>query len=903
MSAAHPSNATAHSPATHGPAVLVVDAQGRIELANAAAAALWQAKPAELVGDHLPNLFAFDVTSNEPDWLQAQWEVIQAAALTQPIPLQAQPKEAAAFDAVVRLEASGGEPARFFVFVTRPTPPPPATAGPAANVASATSTAAASGGDNFLSVLNEKSALGFFDLNFVRQETYLSPAWKRMLGYTDASLPNTYDSWLALIHPEDTAAAPDRLAGRAPSTGSRPFAVEYRLKHARGHFVWVQSVGVQLFAPNGALQRVVGAHLDITERKELEESALRAEERLATLGERGRVALFELDFTASTAWLSPAFKALLGFADDELADEPESILRALPPEDTTGGLAAFFSSRQPGQPVCFESLRFRHRQGTDVWGYTGFVRLLSRKKELQRVLGFVAPLPEGGAGAGATGVGAEEFSALLAEIHEGVLLVDARDCVVFLNPVAERLLGRLADETVHQPATEVFRLVHRLSGAPAENPVDRALATGESTPLNNEYALERAGGGPPVPVVFSCRAVLDAGGSPAGAVVVFRNPDEMSLTPEELVRANRFEALGQLAGGIAHDFNNLLTTILGGVSLAKDNRDTSGLENSERACLAAKALSKQLLTFAKGGTGTRQVIKTADLLTDAVRLAAAGSTVKVELGAPADLATIQVDRAQLLQVFQNLIINAIQAMPAGQGNIWVTAGNVALAENQIPPLPAGQYVAVEVRDNGSGIKPEHLEKIFDPFFTTKKTGTGLGLATVLSIVKRHGGQIGLDSEVGVGTTFTVFLPRAEQEAAVEARRAPAFNVATRTGRILFMDDDPEISHLTAQMLTSLEYKYDLAKNGEEAIQLYKRYLNIGRPYDVVIMDLTVIGGMGGEQCFKHLRDLDPNVRAIVASGYDNDEMARQFLDMGFCGYLTKPYRVGDLGRIIKKVVG
>jgi nitrogen-specific signal transduction histidine kinase/CheY-like chemotaxis protein len=403
--------------------------------------------------------------------------------------------------------------------------------------------------------------------------------------------------------------------------------------------------------------------------------------------------------------------------------------------------------------------------------------------------------------------------------------------------------------------------------------------------------------------VFSTRPVIDAAGRPVGAVVVFRHPGEMNLTPEELVRSNRFEALGQLAGGIAHDFNNLLTTILGGVSMAKENRDYSGLENSERACMAAKALSKQLLSFSKGGTAVRQVVKTADILTDSVRLAAAGSTVKVDVQVAPETGTVCVDRAQMLQVFQNLIINAIQAMTTGQGRIAITAGNIQLEDGQVAPLPAGNYVAIEVRDNGSGIKPENLQKIFDSFFTTKKTGTGLGLATVLSIVKRHGGQMGVDSEVGVGTAFTVFLPPADQPEEVEARRAPSFNVANRTGRILFMDDDPSICTLTGGMLEGLGYKYDLAKNGEEAVQFYKRYLNIGRPYDAVIMDLTIIGGMGGEAAFKLMRELHPEVRAIIASGYDNEDMARQFLDLGFCGYLTKPYRVGDLGRIIKKVLG
>jgi signal transduction histidine kinase/CheY-like chemotaxis protein len=659
---------------------------------------------------------------------------------------------------------------------------------------------------------------------------------------------------------------------------------------------------VQLFAPNGSLQRVVGAHLDISERKEIEEQSLRADDRLAALSDRGRLALFALDLVGETTWLSPAFKALLGFGEHELADTPESFLRALPPEDSTGGLAAFFSLKHPGQTVYYDSLRLRHRQGTDLWGYAGIVRVLSRKKELLRVLGFVAPMPEGTTTAGAGGLGTEQFAAVLTELHEGVLLTDAHDRVLFVNPVAERLLGRTVDQCVGRPAAEVFRLAHRVSGAPGESPLEKALTTGEPTGLNDEYALERGDGAKPAPIAFTCRAIADAAGQIAGAVVVFRDPGEFTLTPDELIKANRFDALGQLAGGIAHDYNNLLTTILGGVSLALDAKDYSGLENSARACDAAKALSKQLLTVARGGTGTRQVIRTADLLRDAIRVASSGATVQVELNAPADLATVQVDRAQLLQVFQNLIINAIQAMPDARGNVWVTAGNVTLTENQIPPLAAGQYVAVEVRDNGSGIKPEHLEKIFDPFFTTKKTGTGLGLATVLSIVKRHGGQIGLDTELGVGTTFTVFLPRAEQESVTDTRRPMSLNF-TRTGRVLFMDDDPEISRLTEGMLSGMGYKVDLAKNGDEAIQLYKRYLNISRPHDVVLLDLTVIGGMGGEECFKRLRELHPEVRAIVASGYDNDDLMKQYLDMGFCGYLTKPYRVGDLSRIIKKVLG
>ena len=890
-------NHPAHNPSrlsTSAIGILVLDTDGRIQLANAAARALWGASDLELINQSFPSLFAFDVVSHEPGWEQSQWEVLLAAAQSQPITLSLQPRQAAAFDTLVQLEKSGDNPALYLASVTAP------GAAGAVPAPVAQPTAAP---DTFLSQLNERSPLGFFDLNFLKGEMYYSPTWKKMLGYADSALSNTYETWLALIHPDDSGAAPDRQ-GRGGATGTRQFSLEFRMKHASGHYVWVQSVGAQYFGPNGALQRVIGAHLDITDRKEFEEASLRAEERLQQLGDRGRVGMFDLDFSTGLYWLSPGFRSQLGYAENDLPDTLESVLLTLPMDETAGGLQAYFLAQHPNQVAYFDTLRMRQRDGRVVHLHAGIVRQFSRRKELQRVLGFIVPLPEanaaGGLGDAGLGLPAAHLAALLVEIQEAVLLADAGGQIVFLNLKAEQLLGRTNAECLGQQAWEIFRLVHRESGQLGESPIAKALTGGESTKLNTEFALD-TGGPKPLPVAFSTRAVMDATGKPSGAVVVFRNPQEMTLTPEELVRANRFESLGQLAGGIAHDFNNLLTTILGGVSMAKDAHDNSGLENSERACLAAKGLSKQLLTFAKGGTAVRQVVKPADILADSMRLAAAGSAVKIELNVAPDTTTICVDRAQILQVFQNLIINAIQAMPTGQGGIWISTRNHKLTEGQVAPLPAGVYVAIEVRDNGSGIKPEHLEKIFDSFFTTKKSGTGLGLATVLSIVKRHSGQMSVESEVGVGTAFTVYLPQADKPEEVEARRAPSLRFGT--GRVLFMDDDEDICALTGMMLESLGYKYDLARKGEEAIQFYKRYLNIGRPYDAVIMDLTIIGGMGGEQTFKHLRELDPQVCAIVTSGYDNDEMRRQFLDMGFCDYLTKPYRVGDLGKSLRTVLG
>jgi two-component system cell cycle sensor histidine kinase/response regulator CckA len=895
-------NAAASSEKKTGPAVLWLEANGRIAAANASALRLWQAAESELIGEHIAALFAFEVTSKEPDFLDAQWDVLMAAGLDQPIPLKAQPREGAPLDVTFRLEKITAAQPGFCCMVEAGAQP--SESAPAA--------AAADRSDDGLALLAEKGTAGFFDLNFKEDRIRYAPAWKRILGYVDAELPNTIETWHKLIHPEDSGAAPDKLAKNA-SPGPRAFSVEFRMKHRLGHDVWIQSMGVQVVGADGKLERVVGIHVDISERKELEEESLINDERLQILSDPdGSLPAFDLDFSRERFWYSDAWKHLLGRPDDA-GDSADLLLKALPPEQAEAGVAAFFLGRATGKTSFVEPVKLIHSDGRTLTFLLGATRQLNRKKELSRVTGFFCTVPEGLAAAAApTGpMSPDVTQALFAALAEGVIVSDAKGAVSAINPAAARLLGLSAEKARGQSVSDIFRLVNRQSGKPGDDVVDRTLGTDGTLGLIGEHSLvtfDPAPAGtesapPPLPIVWTARAALDKGGRPLNLAVVFRDPEEMRLTPEELVKANRFEALGLLAGGIAHDFNNLLTTIMGAVSLAKDNRDYSALDDGEKACLTAKGLTKQLLAFAKGGTGTQIVAATKEILDDAVKIAAAASTAVVTVEVPPETGPVLVDRAQILQVFQNLIVNALQAMPGPphQPRLQIQTTTIRLKDDEIPGLPGGDYISIAVRDNGSGIKPEHLEKIWDPFFTTKKHGTGLGLATVLSIVRKHGGQIGLESTVGVGTVFTVFLPVADKPVEVQARKAPSLRFGT--GRILLMDDDPKISALTANMLQSLEYKYDLAKNGEEAITFYKRYLNIGRPYDVVIMDLTVVGGMGGEECFVELKKLDPEVRAIVSSGYDNEDMARQFLDKGFCGYLTKPYRVTDLGKVIKAVVG
>lgn len=890
------------------PGVFLLDNAGRITGANRAAAALWSTSAAALAGEPFVTLFVFEIVSRDPDLLEAQWDAVRSATESGPLRLRLRrdrtstenadttDHDAPAPELELHLEpAPAGDG-----FLATVVPAPAAEAAPAAT---------ADENDAFRRFV-EHGALGFFDLDFAQGTACYSPAWKKLLGYVPVELPDTYESWLRHLHPDDTAAAPDR-SPRKREPGPHTFAAEFRFRHRRGHYVWVQCSGVQHVDATGAVARAVGVCSDITERKEIEEASVANDERLRVLAEGGPLGAFEIDFTpGGKCWVSDSFATLTGFDDGSAFDSPERLAAVLPPDAAELGVAHWFLARGgAARDTLVETLRLRCADGRNAPALLGAVRQLNRKRELLRVTGFICLLPaDAHLPADSTSVETALAPAVVREalgaLAEGIIVTDPKGRIIYLNTTASRLLRLSFDQVRDQPASEVFRLVDRQSGRPGDDVCDAALSAETPLGLRADQALAPfTPDEPPVPVVWTARAVQGEGAQVLGVVIIFRDPDEMSLTPEELVKANRFESLGLLAGGIAHDFNNLLTTILGGVSMAKDSRDLSKLADSETACLAAKALTRQLLTVAKGGVGAQTVVPAAEILQDAVRIASAGSDAVVTVEVPEGTDPVLMDRAQMLQVFQNLIVNAIQAMPPPphRGRVQLRAVNVTLADDQVSGLPAGDYVQFEARDNAAGIKPEHLEKIFDPFFTTKKHGTGLGLATVLSIVRKHGGQIGVESTLGVGTVFTIFLPKADRPAEVQARRAPSLRFGT--GRILFMDDDPKISALTAGMLQSLDYKFDLAKNGEEAVTLYKRYLNIGRPYDLVIMDITVVGGMGAEETFKVLRELDSDVRAIVASGYDNEDMARKFMDQGFSGYLTKPYRVTDLGKVLKTVLG
>ena len=873
------------------PALFTLDKNGLILTASSNALHFWQTTASHIANTSFAQLFVFDNTSVANAGTDAQWTLLLANTLDRTIACEARLPGNFKAEVGVRIEESqGGSNPGYFAVVEDPArhrdSNPPMLL------------------DSGIALLADESAAGFFDLNFKAKQIYFSPAWKKLLGYTDQDLPNNYDSWQRLIHPDDSAAAPDQTQ-RKPKPGPCAFSVEMRMHHREGHYIWVQCLGTQVIGPNGELERVSGIQLDINERKELDEQTQLNDERLRKLSDTGSLLTFDFDFARGKFWLSPGWRKLAGTSRDEADSELDCFLKALPESTALRGAEMFFLAPSPEQPSFVEAVVLRGETAKPIPALIGAHRQINRKGGLARAVGFCCPLPSdlttNLSALSTLPIPATLVTETLQSLAEAIIVTDTQGRVTFLNQHAERLTGCKLAAARGTQLNEIFRLTERTSGKPDRDALNLALATTDRAPLCANHSIE-ADDGVIRPIVWNARQILNTESQLEGIVIVFRNPEEMTLTPEELITINRWESLGVIAGGISHDFNNLLTTILGGISQAKDNKDSSYLADSERACLAAKALTKQLLAAAKGGDTTiTQVIAPADLLEEAVRLARAGATATIELNVPTTVSSIRGNQPQMMQVFQNLIINALQAVPATGGKISLKAENTQLAEGELQPLPAGNYVTIEIKDNGAGIARENLEKIFEQFFTTKKNGTGLGLSTVRNIVRKHGGHIRVTSKLGAGTVFTILLPEADKPADVEPRRVPILR--TGTGRVLLMDDDPDISRLAAGMLASLDYKYDVARNGEDAIALYNRYLKVGRPYDLVILDLTVIGGMGGEEAFRQLHEIDKDVRAIVCSGYDSEEMARQYMDMGFVGYLPKPFRLGDLARAIKNVLG
>ena len=522
----------------------------------------------------------------------------------------------------------------------------------------------------------------------------------------------------------------------------------------------------------------------------------------------------------------------------------------------------------------------------------------SKTEQMLGVIEYVSDITERKKTEEALKESEEKYRMLIENIQDGVFIIqDAK--IKFLNEAFAKMIGYTAEEVI---GIDIQKLIAPEDLDIVMDRYQQRLA-GKDVPKEYEFLLLHKDGVTRVIVNMLVDIVAYQGRTASMGTV--KDITEHKKMEEELLKAQKLESLGILAGGIAHDFNNILTAITGNISLAKMYAQP-GLEvfdiltEAEKASLRAKNLTTQLLTFSKGGIPVKRLSSIPKLIKDSCGFAISGSKVKCEISSPDNLWPVEIDEGQISQVIHHMIINAQQAMPEG-GTIRVEAENITADAEHPLPLKGGKYLKISIKDHGIGISEEHLAKIFDPYFTTKQEGSGLGLASAYSIIKKHDGHITAESKLGEGTTFYIYLPASEKK--IPIVKDTGISPAGRgKGKVLVMDDDDTVRLVVGRMLGQCGYEAEFAEDGEGAIELYKKAKESGAPFDAVIIDLIIPAGMGGKEAIKKLIEIDPAIRAIVSSGYSDDPVMSNFKEYGFKDAMAKPYEIADLRQMLHKVI-
>ncbi len=500
----------------------------------------------------------------------------------------------------------------------------------------------------------------------------------------------------------------------------------------------------------------------------------------------------------------------------------------------------------------------------------------------------------------------ERLAVTLRSIGDGVITTDTDGTVLFLNKVAEQLTGWSSDDARGKPSTEVFNIINEKTKTPCKSPIQRVLELGKIIGLANHTALIAKNG--------TVRSIADSGApirnresKIIGVVLVFRDVTHEQKMEEELLRTRKLESVGVLAAGIAHDFNNILSAILGNIDLAarlisSDEHACSLLSDARKATERATKLTGQLLTFAKGGDPVKETTNLAQLIREAGDFVLHGSHISCTYSCSDDLRPVSVDVGQIGQVIQNIILNARHAMPEG-GKIEVHCTNVEDAAHEaLLNIHKGRFVHITIQDQGVGIPGEIIDKIFDPYFTTKQEGSGLGLAICHSIIAKHDGYLTVESRPGKGSKFSIYLP-VSNHAAVEEKENQQVALPAGSARIMVMDDEEMLRKVAESQLMHFGHEVILVKDGTEAVEKYSDMMERGTPVDLIIMDLTIPGGMGGREAVREILQINPEAKVIVASGYSNDPIMANCTDYGFVASMSKPFDLEELNKILTAALG
>jgi PAS domain S-box-containing protein len=702
----------------------------------------------------------------------------------------------------------------------------------------------------------------------------------------------------------------DQRATGALRSGAPGYEQEFKVSRD-GRHLWVREQ-VSITPMDRGRWRIVGIITDVTARKEAEEARRESQTQLEELLNKADCVLWQAVVnrqagSENTDWRfyrippSRLYRRIFGHDPLENRDKLWSPAESPDAEHMDRTSVEALVSGAPG----YEQ-EFRIIEGGRTYWLHERVSITAIQPDQWQVVGVTLDISGRRIVEAALSAEKERLAVTLSAMDEGVITIDLFGTVQFMNPVAERLTACLPGAGVGRAMQDVFFLGDVVPGHKRVAwPIERVLGEGRTIDLPPQAVLY-SGAGRICLIEGCCAPVRNDRGDTMGAVLVFRDVTERQRLEGELQRASKLESIGVLAGGIAHDFNNLLTAIMGNLTLAAVDAQEKlpiqeYLEGAQAAALRARDLTQQLLTFAKGGDPVRSAVHLPAVVEEVAQFAVRGSRVKCEFALAADLWPADADKGQVGQIVQNLVINATQAMAEG-GVIRIAANNEVIAPGTTLSPGPGNYVHISVSDSGVGIQPEHLAKIFEPYFTTKKQGSGLGLATVYSIIKKHRGHISVDSSEGSGTTFQIWLPAlpGHERNGDRTENAPA---AALSGRVLVMDDEEAIRTAASRMLERFGVTSDTASDGAEAVEKFRAAHAAGTPYAAIVMDLTIPGGMGGVEALAEMCKTDPAVKAIVSSGYSSNAVMGNYRTYGFKGVLAKPYGLEDFGRVLREVLG
>ena len=715
--------------------------------------------------------------------------------------------------------------------------------------------------------------------------TYISPQIQELIGYTQEEACGKWADFLSDNPINKTASERTKAA---VDTGKTQPPYELEMRHKDGHNIFVE-VREEPLVIDGKTVAITGALIDITERKKAETELRLERDRI-----KGILAIMPdgvsvIGQNFDMEYLNPVILDSFGEVKGRKCYEYLHGLSA-PCSNCT------LDKVMKGEPVHWEWPESANNRIFDV--FNALYKNSDGSDSIFAVLRDITDMKHA----------QEILSATLDSIGDAVISTDRDGMILSMNPVAEKLTGLKTYEAKGDHYNTIFSALNTESGVSAAELIKDNLLSNDIAGFDDPITLQSKTG-EESKIAISSTPMKDDSGNTMGVIFVLRDITQELRAIDALNNAEKLNSIGTLAGGIAHDFNNILTAILGNISIAKmklpeDHPAYKFINDTESSISRATNLAYQLLTFAKGGKPVREDVDLVEIVKNVVHFDLTGSNVKPVIKVADDLWEAKADKGQLQQVLSNLTVNANQAMPDG-GHLYIILENSVVENGTVENLEAGKYIKVTVRDEGVGIAEKHIKSIFDPYFTTKQTGNGLGLATIYSIIAKHGGVINVESKLGAGATFTLYIPASDKITPTVKKSADKQQKETQNltnTRILVMDDEEIIRSLIETLLGDAGYSVVTTEDGLEALEQYKQSMAEGNPFDAVIMDLKVPTEWGGKKTVGEILKIDPNAKCIVASGYSEDPVMANYKDYGFVARVSKPFSIKGLVNVVGDVI-